>query len=126
MLNSLASTGLTPPSDQTQRVTTKASGDVQTSATTSAATDTTAATTTAAAQPSPEELKRISDELQRHTADAAPELKFAIDSDSGKTVIQITDSTTNKVIRQIPSEEALQISQDLDRFQKGLLVNRKA
>jgi flagellar protein FlaG len=86
----------------------------------------TPASPTASRQPSAEELKRISDELQHRTSSAAPELKFAVDADSGRTVIKVTDSTTDKVIRQIPSEEALQISEDMDRFQKGLLLNRKA
>jgi flagellar protein FlaG len=77
-------------------------------------------------QASAEELKRISDDLQQRASAVAPELRFAVDSSSGRTVIQITDQSTDKVIRQIPSEEALQISEDMDRFQKGLLLNRKA
>jgi flagellar protein FlaG len=51
-------------------------------------------------------------------------LQFKIDEDSGRSVIQIKDEETNKVIRQIPSEEILRIAKELDRL-KGLLFEGK-
>ena len=77
-------------------------------------------------EPSSEELKRITEALQRRVSVAAPELQFSIDKSSGRSVIKVMDSATNEVIRQIPSAETLQIDQNLDRFQKGVLINRKA
>lgn len=77
-------------------------------------------------QPSSEELKRITEALQRRINPVAPELQFSVDQDTGRSIIKITDRTTNEVIRQIPSEEALQINKGLDRFEKGFLLDRKA
>jgi flagellar protein FlaG len=77
-------------------------------------------------EPSTAELQRIAEELQRRVHATAPELRFTVDQSSGRSVIQVTDPATNEVIQQIPSEEALHINQALDRFQQGLLLNRKA
>jgi flagellar protein FlaG len=55
----------------------------------------------------------------------ASNLQFSIDEDSGKTIVKVTDISTNEVIRQIPSPEMLAISKALGRFQ-GLFVEQKA
>ena len=75
--------------------------------------------------PSPEELQRITEELQRHISTLAPDLEFSVDESSGKSVMKFTDRTTKEVIRQFPSLEALEITKALDQFQRGLLINRK-
>lgn len=72
------------------------------------------------------QLKQIAEELQKRVSSVAPELQFSVDQESGRGLIRVTDRRTNEVIRQIPSEEALQINKGIDRFQQGLLVNRKA
>ena len=76
--------------------------------------------------PSPEVLAKAVNDLQHKIDAVSPELRFSIDKASGKTVVKLTDQTTNDVVWQFPSEDALKISQEIDRFQKGLLVNRKA
>jgi flagellar protein FlaG len=125
-MNISTTSSIPSPGEQVQRVAAAAvQGEVPAPAPVSGTAQTSAAAA-AARQPSAEELKRISDELQQRASAVAPELRFAVDASSGRTVIQITDQTTDKVIRQIPSEEALQISEDMDRFQKGLLLNRQA
>ena len=48
-----------------------------------------------------------------------------MDDSTGKTVIKVVDSSTHELIRQIPSEEMLEIARALDRLQ-GLLVHQKA
>ena len=77
-------------------------------------------------QPSAEELQRITGELQRRVSAVAPELSFSVDESSGRPIVKITDPVTKEVIQQIPSEEMLQIDKALDKFQQGLLLNRKA
>lgn len=52
-------------------------------------------------------------------------MDFSIDSASGKTVVRITERTTGELIRQIPSEEMLDIARSLDKLQ-GVLVKQKA
>jgi flagellar protein FlaG len=51
-------------------------------------------------------------------------LQFSLDEDSGRMVVQIKDAETNKVIRQIPSEEVLRIAEQMDKL-KGLLLEEK-
>lgn len=52
-------------------------------------------------------------------------LQFTVDKDTGRTVIQIRDSQTNEVIRQIPQEDVLKLAKRLDEVQ-GLLFQEKA
>jgi flagellar protein FlaG len=78
------------------------------------------------AAPSPQELQQMVDQMQTKTATLSPELQFSLDKESGKTIVKVTDSNTKDVIWQFPSEEALQVTKELDRYQRGLLVNRKA
>ncbi len=55
----------------------------------------------------------------------ASNLAFEMDEDSGRTVVKITEASSGELIRQIPSEEMLEIAKALDRLQ-GLLVKQKA
>jgi flagellar protein FlaG len=52
-------------------------------------------------------------------------IEFVTDDSSGRMVIKVFDSSSNELIRQIPSEEMLAISRALDRMQ-GLLVKSEA
>ena len=54
---------------------------------------------------------------------AGGSVQFSIDGD--KTIVKVIDTETNKVIRQIPSEEAIAIAKSLDKLQ-GMLINSKA
>lgn len=74
---------------------------------------------------SPEEMQRITDELQRRVNNLAPELQFTVEQSNGQSVMQFMDRTTNEVIRQFPSKETIQIGKALDKFERGLMINRK-
>ena len=52
-------------------------------------------------------------------------LEFKLDEDSETMVVQVTDSKTKEVVRQIPSEEFLQLAQRLEEF-RGLLFEEIA
>ena len=56
---------------------------------------------------------------------ASNNLQFSIDQESGRTVVRVVDADTGDTIRQIPSEEMLNISKALDKLQ-GLLLQQKA
>jgi flagellar protein FlaG len=71
-------------------------------------------------------LQRAADELQMRVTQLAPELQFSVDQSSGKSIIKFTDRKTNEVIQQFPSKEVLDLIKELDNFQRGLLLNRKA
>lgn len=81
--------------------------------------------TPSAAEPTPEELRKTVEALRKALAPVARDLRFSIDQETGKTVITVTDVATREVIRQIPSQEALDIAHALDRLQ-GVLLKQKA
>jgi flagellar protein FlaG len=63
--------------------------------------------------------------LNKLVAPAAQAIQFAIDDESGRTVVKVIDTETRQVLRQVPSEEAIGISRVLDRL-RGLLIQEKA
>lgn len=64
-------------------------------------------------------------EMNAFIKPAVASIQFALDEDSGRTIVKMVDTETNKVVRQMPSEEALAISKSLDRLH-GLTVHTKA
>lgn len=80
-----------------------------------------------------QESPAITQEMQKDAVDKLNDfvrithhaLEFSVDEDSGRQLIKLIDTKTKEVIRQIPSEEALQIAKALDKFQ-GLLIHNKA
>ena len=70
-----------------------------------------------------EALQRIVGEMQSKLAGANSDLEFSVDKDSGQSIVKVTERTTNKVIWQFPSDQALQVSKVLSRF-IGAFVNR--
>lgn len=78
-----------------------------------------------AVAPTHEALIQAVAEVQKVLEPVAQNLLFSIDEDTGRTLVKVVDSTTDEVIRQIPSEELLAISKALDRLQ-GLLIQQKA
>lgn len=68
-----------------------------------------------------EAVNAINAQVQR----VSQNLKFSIDQESGRTVVKVVEGESGKVIRQIPSEEALAISQALEKMQ-GLIIEQKA
>lgn len=80
-----------------------------------------------AAEPTPgmEQIHDALAEVQQTLGPVARNLLFSLDEDSGKTIITVVDSSTDEVIRQIPSEELVAISKALDKLQ-GLLIKQQA
>ncbi len=66
-------------------------------------------------------VERLNDFVQQTQRD----LNFRVDKESGQTVVTVTDAVTEEVIRQIPSQEALERLQYLEDLQ-GLLFRDKA
>ena len=56
---------------------------------------------------------------------AVTDLSFSVDDETNIRVVKVIDRTTQEIIRQIPSEEMLQMAQALDKLQ-GLLLKQKA
>ena len=64
-------------------------------------------------------------QIQQFTPALARHFQFAGDEEPGKSVVRVLDVQTREIIRQIPSEEAIQIARTLDKVQ-GLLFNDQA
>ena len=65
------------------------------------------------AQAREEDVDQAVRELNENSQVVQRELHFAIDKDSGHTVIKVVDSKTEEVIRQIPGEEVLKVARRL-------------
>lgn len=70
-------------------------------------------------------LEQAVDRLKQFVSTADADINFAIDGNSGVSVVKIVDRSTKDVIRQIPSEEAISLAMALDKLQ-GLFVREKA
>ncbi|MCG8996162.1 flagellar protein FlaG [Laribacter hongkongensis] len=70
-------------------------------------------------------LEKASSQVQELFKLTQSELKISIDDDLGVQVVKIMDISTDEVIRQIPSEEMLELAKSLDKV-LGLLVRDKA
>jgi flagellar protein FlaG len=77
-------------------------------------------------QPSQEQVQRAVESMKQMIETTKPNsLQFSIDNDTGKTIVRVSDAQTGEMIRQIPSEELLEIARSLDKMQ-GMLLHQKA
>ena len=81
-------------------------------------------------QSSPEQLEAAVTELAHAMQSVQRNLNFSIDDTSGQTVVKVIDSSSNEVIRQFPSEEALALARRMKESGNselsGLLLQSKA
>ena len=64
-------------------------------------------------------------QINEFLTSTAAGLEFKVDSRSSNVIVRVIESSTGKVIRQIPSEEAIAISQSLDHM-RGLLLHQRS
>jgi flagellar protein FlaG len=72
-----------------------------------------------------EKLDAAIDRLNEMMESSQRSLSFSVDKTSDKVVVEVRDLTTDKVIRQIPNEEALEFAESLDRM-IGFLFDKQA
>jgi flagellar protein FlaG len=84
-----------------------------------------AAPARAAPAPAPAEVAAAVTQGNRAMAAMSASLTFEIDAATHSMVVKIVDTTDNSVLRQIPSQEMLDIAQALDKLQ-GLLLRDQA
>jgi flagellar protein FlaG len=82
-------------------------------------------TSTTGAQPSRDALSAAVKKINESMPPSAQSLEFSIDEDSKDIVVKVIDQSTREVVRQIPSEEALEIAKSLDKM-RGLLIRQTA
>ena len=72
-----------------------------------------------------EKLRSAVEKIQEFVSSTASDIEFSVDEESGQTIVKVVDRETDEVIRQIPSQEMLDLAKALDRLQ-GLLIKQKA
>ena len=53
------------------------------------------------------------------------EIQFSVHKETNQTIVKVVDRETDKVIRQLPSEEILKIAESLENF-SGMLLKEQA
>ena len=73
----------------------------------------------------PEDLQAVVSDMQDFVQSVRRDIYFQLDDTSGQVVINVTEATSGDVIRQIPSEEALRLSESLSEI-RSLLFEAEA
>ena len=63
-------------------------------------------------------------DMQEHAQSAQRNLNFKLDDDSQRMIVTVTEASTGKIIRQMPSEEALRLSENLDEIRSVLFSGK--
>lgn len=72
-----------------------------------------------------DELKNAVEAINKTMQKLSNSLEFSVDKDSNRTIVKVIDRQTNEVVRQIPTQETLEIAQALDKAQ-GVFIRQKA
>ncbi len=72
-----------------------------------------------------EALDAAVSDMQNFAQSVQRDINFNVDDSSGRVVINVTEATSGEIIRQIPSEEALQLSENLAEI-RSLLFKAEA
>lgn len=84
-----------------------------------------AATVQAVGQVSQDDLTQAVNDINKSLQFLANGLVFSVDEGSKRQIVKVVDSHTNEIIRQFPTEQALQLAKVLDQV-LGKLLNEKA
>jgi flagellar protein FlaG len=60
-----------------------------------------------------EKLSQQVSKMNEYVQSIQRDLKFAVDDDSGEMVVKVFNASTNELVRQFPSEEALKLSEHI-------------
>lgn len=72
-----------------------------------------------------ERLEESVNDLNEFVLPYNTSLQFSIEEESERLVVKVIDKETKEVIKQVPSEEAIELAKALDKL-KGLLVQQEA
>ena len=77
-----------------------------------------AAAIPSASQPSREQIESSVVKIADYVQSIQRNLSFSLDESTGYTVLIVTDSETDEVIRQLPSDEVLKLAQKLNELRE--------
>lgn len=72
-----------------------------------------------------EKVTKAVNDINKTIQALSQNLEFSVEEHSNRVVVKVIDQQTKEVLRQIPSEEAIEISRSLDKLQ-GLLIKQQA
>lgn len=87
-----------------------------------------AAATEQAEQPAEsdrESVEKALSSIQGFVQSIRRDLNFAVDDSTGRVVVKVTDSVSGDVVRQIPTEDALRLAENLEEI-RSLLFKAEA
>lgn len=70
-------------------------------------------------------IEAVVDNVNEYVQNISRQLNFSVEKDTGKTIIKVVDSDTGDLIRQIPTEEFLELAKALEKA-KGILLRTEA
>lgn len=73
-------------------------------------------------EPGREQVLAAVAKMQDYVQAAGRNIQFQLDDGSGRMVVKVTEASTGDVIRQMPSEEALRLAENLSEI-RSLLFN---
>ncbi|GIZ12189.1 hypothetical protein NCCP436_16050 [Pseudomonas sp. NCCP-436] len=76
----------------------------------------------AVAQSGARGIREAVENIQEFVQSVRRDLNFSLDDSSGKVIVKVTDTHSGDVIRQIPSEEALELAERLSEARSLLFT----
>ncbi len=73
----------------------------------------------------PESMTNLVERFRSQVQSIQRDLSFSVDDSTGDVVVQVIDGNSGKVVRQIPSEEILRLTERLDEM-RSLMFETKA
>lgn len=71
-------------------------------------------------EPDREQVLAAVEEMQEFVQAAQHDIQFQLDDESGRMLVKVTERGTGEVIRQIPSEEAVRLAENLSEIRSLL------
>ena len=71
-------------------------------------------------EPEREQVLAAVEEMQNFVAAAQHNIQFQLDDESGRMLVKVTERDSGEVIRQIPSEEAVRLAENLSEIRSLL------
>lgn len=71
-----------------------------------------------------EQLQVAVADLQEYAQSAQRNLEFKLDDDSQRMIVTVTEASSGKLIRQMPSAEALRLSENLEEIRSVLFSGK--
>lgn len=72
-----------------------------------------------------QKVKQAVEQVNKAVPSFSRNLQFSVDEDTNKNIVRVVDTSTGELIRQIPSQEIIEIAKALDKLQ-GMIIREKA